>query len=222
MDFEKLTQETFQINPLSSIPLEDQSHPLTSGIGLLYTIKESRGSFCLKGKVCRSGEEIPEEYFFFKLEDRERAARIRDDLFNRRFPKEESEVFNISDPAPSWWLIEEDHKMMIYFRAPGAREASPFSLGPLGDSKEFIRALKPFQNFLAQELEEIALSDSGIKIVGNPHFPAPFLALKQVFVSGKSNYLTQKIPELLSCSDKRSFWPQVLQHTKTELEINWR
>lgn len=71
---------------------------------------------------------------YFETTSLELAQMITSNLSNRRFPRSEDQLCNLSDPGFSWWLDESDESFTIYYKSHGlGREERFLKLGPIGD-----------------------------------------------------------------------------------------
>ena len=127
--------------------------------GVFYDVELGRGTFCLRGDA-RFQEESDRKSGknFFATSRLELAEVIADQLFNRRFPLEEDELCNISDPGGSWWMGREGRKVHIFFG--GHYSDEKVNLGPLGDVAVAHSLFKRGESWLRRLLpiEELFLS----------------------------------------------------------------
>ena len=68
---------------------------------------------------------------FFPVGRLELAEVLAIQLFNRRFPLDEEELRNISDPGESWWMTLEGNRITIFLG--GHYSDGKVNLGPMGD-----------------------------------------------------------------------------------------
>lgn len=154
-------------------------HPgLPTDAGILYHIQKSTSVFVIRTLVSQNIREdylkileSPEDYpslrlvetdvdnieshlKFFIVENQYQAEVIHDQLNNRRFPKDEEMMCNLSDPGFSWWMTMKEEKIQIAFNLSSFMEDGTKKLGPLGDRE---LALKNFLQF-AELLNRSGLS----------------------------------------------------------------
>ncbi|MBD65010.1 MAG: hypothetical protein CME62_07370 [Halobacteriovoraceae bacterium] len=124
--------------------------------GVLYRIQKNAATFVIRIHVCDDLKEtyqniikhpdlfpslrfeaediLEEELKFFICDSLEFAESIKSKLANKRFPINEEDVFNISDPGDSWWLKQDNGQLNIYFKLSHTQEMQDLiKLGPLGD-----------------------------------------------------------------------------------------
>ena len=152
---QKMVGQTFELADESESK-EPRESDLSASTGVLYDIELGRGTFCLRGEPC-SGEKPDRKSWkrFFATSRLELAEVIVDQIFNRRFPLDEKELCNISDPGGSWWIWSEDR--LIYIFLGGHYSDDKINLGPLGDvsvayalfgrGESWIRRLLPIEEF---------------------------------------------------------------------------
>lgn len=165
------------------------------GPGLLYRLDKGISTFCLRGlasedlmwdieaierqdvDVMRSlkiqDEDHLEQIRFFETDDYAMAETVADQMINRRFPRQESMLCNLSDPGFSWWLDEGKGKFSIYFQSHGIeRDSSLVQLGPLGDpliayrrlgrALSILRRYFPINEYgVTEKIFEVSTTNSG-------------------------------------------------------------
>lgn len=144
-------------------------HPgLPTDPGVIYHIQKSTSVFVIRTLVSQNIREDylkilenPEEYpslrliesdvneieshlKFFIVENQYQAEIIHDQLNNRRFPKNEEMMCNLSDPGFSWWMTMKEGRLQVSFNLSSFTEDGTTKLGPLGDRE---LALKSFIQF---------------------------------------------------------------------------
>ncbi len=144
-------------------------HPgLPTDPGVLYHIQKSPSVFVIRTLVSQNIREdylkileSPEDYpslrlvetdvneieshlKFFIVENQHQAEMIHDQLNNRRFPKDEEMMCNLSDPGFSWWMTKKEGRLQVAFNLSSRVEDGTVKLGPLGDRE---LALKSFMQF---------------------------------------------------------------------------
>jgi hypothetical protein len=81
---------------------------------------------------------------FFPVDEFYQAEAIHRLLSNRRYPRDEEQVCNLSDPGFSWWLSKREQELIISFNLSNGIDAETIKLGPLGDQ---LCAQQTFQRF---------------------------------------------------------------------------
>ncbi len=144
-------------------------HPgLPTDPGVLYHIQKSTSVFVIRTLVSQNIREDylkiienPEDYpslrlidsdthdieshlKFFIVENHYQAEVIHDQLNNRRFPKNEEMMCNLSDPGFSWWMTMKEGRLQVSFNLSSFMNDGTVKLGPLGDRE---LALKNFIQF---------------------------------------------------------------------------
>lgn len=140
--------------------------------GLIYRICESAGTYIVRSvyvdDISREMKLIHKDYTdqnyaklrideeaelqnlrFFQSETIEQAEVLHELFSNRRLPKEEDVLCNISDPGFSWWLDVQPGKCTIYFKSHGVECAQNYlKLGPLSDINVFRRRMRQLNEIL--------------------------------------------------------------------------
>lgn len=144
-------------------------HPgLPTDPGILYHIQKSTSVFVIRTLVSQNiredylkilenpedypslrlvedaAEEIESHLKFFIVENQYQAEVIHDQLNNRRFPKNEEMMCNLSDPGFSWWMTQKEGRLQVSFNLSSFMDDGTIKLGPLGDRE---LALKNFIQF---------------------------------------------------------------------------
>jgi hypothetical protein len=180
------------------------------GPGLLYRIDKGISTFCLRGlasedlmwdieaierqdvDVMRSlkinEEEQIQEVRFFETDDYPMAETIVDQMINRRFPRQESMLCNLSDPGFSWWMDEGHGKFAIYFQSHGIeRDSSLVQLGPLGDPmiayRRLGRALSVLRRFFP--INEYGVTEKVFEISTTNASHQGYEAFANIFLHGE-------------------------------------
>lgn len=176
--------------------------------GVLFYLEKGISTFCIRGIV---SDDLSWDYDALKRNDPQliTALRLKDDweidqigffptlnmelaeticdvMVNRRFPKQEAVLCNLSDPGFSWWMEVGEKSLNIFFQSHGIeRDSSLIQLGPLGDPfvsfKRFSRCqgilknLFPLNEFSATE-KSFTLSTTTANL--------DFLDFQKIFVNG--------------------------------------
>ncbi len=163
---------------------------------------------------------------FFETESLELAQMVTDQLANRRFPRIEDQLCNLSDPGFSWWLKEEENKFTIYYKSHGlGREERFLKLGPVGDRmihSKRMQSLRPLLQGLFPIKEWVSTDKVfSVECVGN--HPG-FELFKRLFTHGQwpkdhaafgANRLGVTLYlHLQEVSTMRAFWAQVDSEVK--------
>lgn len=206
-----------QIEPPQEEVLEDLG---PQGPGLLYRIDKGISTFCLRGlasedlmwdieaierqdvDVMRSlkinDEEQIQEVRFFETDDYPMAETIVDHMVNRRFPRQESMLCNLSDPGFSWWMDEGSGKFAIYFQSHGIeRDSSLVQLGPLGDPmiayRRLGRALSVLRRFFP--VNEYGVTEKIFEVSTTNAAHPGYEAFAKIFLHGEFPF-QELLPEL--------------------------
>lgn len=163
---------------------------------------------------------------YFETESVELAQMVTDQLANRRFPRVEDQLCNLSDPGFSWWLAEEENKFTIYYKSHGlGREERFLKLGPVGDRmihSKRMQALRPLLQGLFPIKEWVSTDKVfSVECVGN--HPG-FELFKRLFTHGQwpvdhaafgaSRLGVTLYLHLQEVSTMRAFWAQVDSEVK--------
>jgi hypothetical protein len=71
---------------------------------------------------------------FFECDTVSITRAVKRQLSNKRFPKFEEHVFNVSDPGDSWWINCQGHTFTLYFKLSHTEQIERLiKIGPLGD-----------------------------------------------------------------------------------------
>ncbi len=209
---------TFAIRAIATSDIDETMIYLRSGEpGLLSSLKlePSDGEFQDLSSVR-----------FFETESVELAQMVTDQLANRRFPRVEDQLCNLSDPGFSWWLAEEENKFTIYYKSHGlGREERFLKLGPVGDRmihSKRMQALRPLLQGLFPIKEWVSTDKVfSVECVGN--HPG-YELFKKLFTHGHwpkdhaafgANRLGVTLYlHLQEVSTMRAFWAQVDSEVK--------
>ena len=95
-----------------------------------------------------SKEEMAEKLRFFVVENSCHAELIHEYVNNRRFPRFEESVCNISDPGFSWWMVKKENRLQIALTLSLSAESQMVKLGPLGDHQIALKRMSEFESLL--------------------------------------------------------------------------
>lgn len=149
-------QEQNEVNLSSEEIVEEIPIEVPDSCGVLYYLEKGISTFCVRGvvsddlswdqealrrndpqliKALRLREDWEmEEIGFFPTQSLELAETVCDQMINRRFPRNEAVLCNLSDPGFSWWMQTDLRSLDIFFQSHGIeRDSSLIQLGPLGD-----------------------------------------------------------------------------------------
>jgi hypothetical protein len=209
--------------------------------GLVYVVEKGVNTFCVRGfatedlaqsiddlqnanRAERARLEVKNEVDweadlrFFETESIETAQMIVDQLINRRFPRHEDMLCNLSDPGFSWWMRDEGQKLVIYFKSHAVeRGLESIQLGPLGDKRIAEQRLSQSSAVLSKlfPLAEFSVSERVVVISTSVAGHAGFEAFKNMFSSGSNpfageNYLGPTLYYFFQeLASTRRFWLQV-------------
>jgi hypothetical protein len=177
--------------------------------GVLFYIDQGVNTFCIRGEACEdlqwsfeewekgseywnkrmksSCEDCLSEVLFAPTSSFEEAEVLSDTLFNRRYPRQEELLCNLSDPGFSWWMNENEGQFQIYFQSHGIeRKENYVQLGPLGDplivSRRFKKSLPLLKKHFA--VNEFSVTEKAFAI-SSVHLDSPeFVDLKEIFLTG--------------------------------------
>lgn len=187
---------------------EEEDAP--EGPGILYRLDKGISTFCLRGLVSEDlhwdleaierqdvdvmrslkidDEEQIGEIRYFMTDDYPMAETVADQLINRRFPRQEAMLCNLSDPGFSWWMNLSSRGFNIYFQSHGIeRDDSLIQLGPLGDpliaSRRLGRALSVFRQIFP--VNEYSATDKFFEVSCTHEENPGFEAFCRLFTHGE-------------------------------------
>jgi len=158
-DMEYLVQETMRLNHMlqtgTSRPFKYQSSKIPTGPGILYHLQNSGPVFVVRtwvsddlakdhATIIRHPEEYPslklltdggdpsERLQWFSTQTRNQAEHVHARIGQRRFPRREEDVCNLSDPGFSWWMESSSTTFTLYGKMNWVKEGL-VRLGPLHD-----------------------------------------------------------------------------------------
>ena len=138
-------------------------------------------------KLRMNDEESIEDISFFSTHDEAFAETLVDQLINRRFPRQEAIVCNISDPGFSWWLSCDELGFEVYFQSHGIeRDENLIQLGPLGDPFIAYQFFKKSFSFLKSQfsINEFSATEKGLRVSCGQSSVGEFQKLVQLFIDG--------------------------------------
>lgn len=93
---------------------------------------------------------IEEKLRFFECDTLSIAKNVKQHLGNKRFPLYEEHVFNVSDPADSWWLQKEGSEISLSFKLAKTQKTSQMmKIGPLGDAERATKKLTKLAGYFS-------------------------------------------------------------------------
>jgi hypothetical protein len=226
-DMEFLVEETFRINGQKDVP-----RPIIpQSPGVLYHMQDGAAVFAVRTLVvddvaegCALVLAHPEEYpslrlledngdpesrlRWFSTETRDIAQHLHERVGQRRFPKHEADVCNLSDPGYSWWLETAASSLRLHGKLHRVRDGVT-CLGPLHDVN--IGALRwgelsKLLPKLPVDVEvEIGSAKFGLASEGAPWLVEEFT---RVFSTGD---VSQELRELFRLMGKRGGDPTALE-----------
>jgi hypothetical protein len=212
----------FSTQEIVSKQLDTHAYPETPGI--VYKIDEAGGTFCVRGfsvsSIKSAMSELTnidsskrsilklsiddnfEKIYFFKTKSFELAESIREQIINRRFPKIEDSVCNISDPGFSWWmdvaLREGEGRFEIFFKSHAVNRAEKYiQLGPIGDGAIASLRLNQARTLLRSSfpITEFVCTDRSLTVVTNKPDHLSFLSFKNIFLLGENHTEEENFPD---------------------------
>ena len=203
-----LLEETFALNKISTVVLRPAAP------GVIYRIDEGNNTFCIRAIATSNIEEEFHHLNFkmFKLEDAasislinfyetptvEQAQAVIDQISNRRFPKQEDLLCNISDPGFSWWMDVEYDRFEVFFRSHGINRMEKYiQLGPIGDQKMAALRMGQVQTLLRSSfpVSEFSSTEKGFAIGTLKPEHLGFKSFRDVFVKGENFTNFENFPD---------------------------
>lgn len=225
---------------------EEEDEPVqapTEGPGLFYKLEKGISTFCIRGVVSEDlawdwealekgdtelsqklklSEEAAEEETvgFFPCDDLAVAETIYDQMINRRFPRQEAILCNLSDPGFSWWMDKDSHGIRVYFQSHGIeRDSSLIQLGPLGDPLIAARRLSRSLGYLKNlfPVNEFSATDKSFMVSTTSSGQEPIKEFFDLFEKGEDSLLSQDLIKkdptfslyLRELAALRRFWLEV-------------
>lgn len=215
-DFSNLTDDSlFDFSEDENGGSEDvyeAESPAFEGPGLLFVIDKGISTFCLRALPCddlewewdkvlrkdaktleyfRLGEDWSlDDFRVYPTKDQAEAEMIADQMVNRRFPRQEAILCNLSDPGFSWWMdvSESQADFQIYFQSHGIdRDSSYTKLGPLGDPMiachRLSRAIGHLQGLIS--INEYSATDKAFMISSSKRSCEKFSSFLKIFTVGE-------------------------------------
>ena len=207
-------------------PTEELEAP--EGPGILFRVDKGISTFCLRGLVSEDlhwdleaierqdvdvmrslkidDEEQISEIRYFMTEDYPMAETVSDQLINRRFPRQEAMLCNLSDPGFSWWMKNDEQSFNIYFQSHGIeRDDSLIQLGPLGDPMIAYRRLGRALSSLRQifPVSEYSATDKTFEVSCTHNQNPGFEAFSRLFTHGE--FVFEEVLDDLSGDDLTLF-----------------
>jgi len=202
--------------------------PQVSGAGIIFYFDGGISTFCLRGVLSEDLEAdfdsfkrkdpkfldqfrlkpdwIESNFNFYSCSDIYQAQVIVDEVLNKRFPKDEAIVCNISDPGFSWWLDLEDDGFQIYYQGQTIeRDVNSLQLGPLGDQQIAMRRFSASMPYLKKffPINEFSSSEKSFQLSCSQAENHSFAMFRDLFLKGewKFDYLIDH-----SRGDERTFF----------------
>ena len=125
---------------------------------------------------------------YFECDSLDIADVIKENLANKRFPIEEENVFNVSDPGESWWFSDEGDTFKIYFKLSRTEKIHQFTkLGPLGDTVRFSDLFLKLQGYFQKifPVADYASGSAQVLMSSAERDNVNFRSLKHLFKSGE-------------------------------------
>lgn len=193
--------------------------------GVLYHIQKSTSVFVIRTLVSRNIREDylkilenPDEYpslrlideensdiegrlRFFVVENPYQAEVIHDQLNNRRFPRDEEMMCNLSDPGFSWWLTLREGSLQVAFNLSSSMENGTIKLGPLGDRELAVRNFLLFGELLVRSGIPVAVQNEPNRVVFEEEESLLLEEIRDLFEMG---VMGQGLIDLFKLLSKRS------------------
>ncbi len=197
--------------------------------GIIYWIVEQENTFLLNGfsvdnlqktgSLLIDGQDdiLPKEkeqsfldankIYFLETGSNSLSEMVSDQMFNRRFPYKESQIFNIGDPGIDWWLRDNGSSLEVFFNSQRAGDRDNLvCLGPIGDpniaAHRFNSSLDLINNilganYLTSKEKSIIINNSSQSFMSELFINGKFdLELIDFGVSTKSKTLFYYLQEL--------------------------
>ncbi|GEM_PF-1184609 len=151
---------------------EEKEDALPESAGLFYHIQKSTSLFVIRtfvsenirkdyADILKNPENYPslrlmeneatetsEKLRFFVVENTCHAEIIHEYVKNRRFPRFEENICNISDPGFSWWMVKKTNRFQIALTLSLSASDNMIKLGPLGNHQIALRRMGDFESLL--------------------------------------------------------------------------
>jgi hypothetical protein len=182
--------------------------------GLIYRIDDGGSTFCIRAiattnideefnHINKSVLKITEDFSlenlcFFELPTVEQAEAVIEQLCNRRFPKLEDSLCNISDPGFSWWMDQQADRFEIFFRSHGINRAQKYiQLGPIGDQKVALLRMGQVQSLLRSSfpMSEFSNSNKGFAVGTLKPEHLGFKSFRDIFLKGENHTSMDNFPD---------------------------
>lgn len=209
-DLDFLMQETFALAESSTAQVS--LRPMAPG--LIYRIDDGGSTFCIRAIATSNIDEefshlnratlkIPDDFplnslCFFELPTIEQAEAVIEQLCNRRFPKQEDSLCNISDPGFSWWMDLQLDRFEIFFRSHGINRADKYiQLGPIGDQKMASLRMGQVQSLLRSSfpVSEFSNTNKGFAIGSLKPEQLGFKSFRDIFLKGENHTNMENFPD---------------------------
>lgn len=180
----KRMQEYLQNDDFCEIEESLQEEVFPENSGVIFRICESAGTYIVRSIISEnindSMGEIDQDFTasefkklrleekadlnnikFFVTDNLSQAEVLHEHFSNRRLPKDEDVLCNISDPGFSWWLDTEPGNLKIYFKSHGVECSTTFlKLGPLSDINIFKKRMRRLNEILETCTTDISIQEN--------------------------------------------------------------
>ena len=210
-DLDFLLKETFALAEMAAAP-NVSAKPI--GPGLIYRIDDGGSTFCIRAIATKNIDEefnhincsalkitddFPlESLYYFELPTIEQAEAVIEQLCNRRYPKQEDSLCNISDPGFSWWMDLHTDRFEIFFRSHGINRADKYiQLGPVGDQKVAALRMDQVQTLLRSSfpLSEFSSTNKGFAVGTLKPEHLGFKSFRDIFLKGENHTNLENFPD---------------------------
>lgn len=137
------------------------------------------------------GKAIVQKLKYFECDCLEIALAVKSHLSNRRYPKFEEHIYNVSDPIDSWWIKEAKNKITVYFKLSRTEQIEKLQkVGPLGDKELAVARLGQFYGYfnLLFPVEDFSCNPSSFSISTYDPENQNFKDLINIFTMGEVHH----------------------------------
>lgn len=157
-----------------------------SGTGILYRVSRAGSTFVIKGIVIEQASEELQDCFahfenypqlgiqereelveldFFPTHNLELAKTLLSRFKGKRFPVDEANLLNISDPGHTWWLKVNETSLEIYFALSCTDQLNQLQkIGPLADSAHVVKCFQKYSKVFQNYFGPLSVSNSRHKM----------------------------------------------------------
>jgi hypothetical protein len=207
-DIDFMLQETFAMAESVVVSMK----PIAPGV--IYRILDGGNTFSIRAiavnnidqefknlnrQALKIDNDFPiDKLSYFELPTIEQAEAVIEQLCNRRFPKLEDSLCNISDPGFSWWMDVQSDRFEIFYRSHGINRADKYiQLGPIGDQKVMGLRMEQIHSLLRSSfpLGEFSNTNKGLAIGTLKPEHLGFKSFRDIFLKGENHTTLENFPE---------------------------